>query len=42
MKAIITQQDGLYLITLIDKDYKDIFVVDELSFELDKKDINEK
>jgi hypothetical protein len=30
MKAIITQQDGLFLVTLMNQEYKDIFVADEL------------
>jgi len=34
MIASITQKDGVYLITLQNDSYKDIFVVDEVNIEL--------
>jgi len=34
MKAIITQKDGLFLVTLMNDEYKDIFVVDEVNIDL--------
>ncbi len=30
MKAIIEKRDGVYMITFLNDDYKDVFVVDEL------------
>lgn len=38
MKAVISQKDGVYMITFTNEDYKDIFVVDEIYLHLKEEE----
>lgn len=40
MKAIIETKEGVYLITITNEDYKDIFVVDEVYLKGDYENEN--